>query len=49
MKVSLRKQGSISYEIMELPKGGPCRVVDIADILAISYREAQKTSKISFR
>lgn len=40
MKVSWRKHRSVPDEIVELLKRRPCRVVDIADSLAISYKDA---------
>jgi len=44
-KVAWKEHVSVSNEIMELLKRRPCRIVDIADSIGISYRESLKNTK----
>ena len=44
-KVAWKEHVSVSNEIMELLKRRPCRIVDIADSIGISYSESLKNAK----
>jgi len=44
-KVAWKEHASVSNEIMELLKRRPCRIVDIADSIGISYSESLKNIK----
>jgi wyosine [tRNA(Phe)-imidazoG37] synthetase (radical SAM superfamily) len=44
-KVAWKEHASISNEIMELLQRRPCRIVDIADSIGISYSESLKNVK----
>jgi len=44
-KVAWKEHVSVSDEIMELLKRRPCRIVDIADSIGISYSESLKSIK----
>jgi predicted transcriptional regulator len=44
-KVAWKEHVSVSDEIMELLKRRPCRIVDIAESIGISYSESLKSIK----
>ncbi len=44
-KVKWKRKGSVGSEIIELVKRRPCRIIDLADSLGISYIETEKIVK----